>query len=96
MPEVSASCVLLVDDDPSMRNLVSVYLEKVGLQAIHAEDGIDAIVKLRETLPRVIITDIQMPRMSGLEFIGVVRRRFPTIPVVAVSGSAPKRVSRRG
>ena len=90
MPEVSASCVLLVDDDPSMRNLVSVYLEKVGLQAIHAEDGIDAIVKLRETLPRVIITDIQMPRMSGLEFIGVVRRRFPTIPVVAVSGSAPK------
>jgi CheY-like chemotaxis protein len=80
---------LLVDDDPSIRNLVSTHLEKVGLQAIHAEDGIDGLVKLRDTLPRVIISDLEMPRMSGLEFIGVVRRRFPLIPVVALSGSIP-------
>ena len=89
MPEICASCVLLVDDDRSIRNLVSVYLEKVGLQAIHAEDGIDALVKLRETLPRVIISELEMPRMSGLELIGVVRRRFPVIPVVALSESIP-------
>ena len=38
MPEICANCVLLVDDDRSIRNLVSVYLEKVGLQTIHAKD----------------------------------------------------------
>ena len=93
MPEVCANCVLLVDDDPSIRDLLSMHLEKAGFQAIHAEDGIDALVKLRDTLPRVIISDLQMPRMSGFEFIGVVRRRFPTIPVVALSGSIPREFS---
>ena len=89
MPEVCGSCVLLVDDDPSIRELLSIHLEKVGLRAIHAEDGIDALVRLRETLPRVIVTDMLMPRMTGWEFIAVVRRRFPTIPVVVMSESIP-------
>ena len=80
-------CVLLVDDDPFVRQLLSRYLKKAGFDACRAEDGIDAIGKLRETLPKVIISDLQMPRMSGFEFIGVVRRRFPTIPVIALSGS---------
>jgi CheY-like chemotaxis protein len=64
-----------------------MHLETAGFQAIPAKDGIDALVKLREMLPKVIITDLNMPRMSGVEFIGVVRRRFPTIPVIAVSGT---------
>ncbi len=86
MPEVCASCVLLVDNDLFMREVISSHLEDWGLQAIHAEDGIDAIVKLRDTLPKVIISDLEMPRMSGIEFVGIVRRRFPNIPVVALSG----------
>ncbi|HXW14821.1 MAG TPA: response regulator [Terriglobia bacterium] len=89
MPKACGNCVLLVDDDPSIRNLLSNYLEKAGFDAIHAEDGIDALGKLRVTLPKVIISDLEMPRMSGLEFIGIVRRRFPTIPIVAFSGTLP-------
>jgi CheY-like chemotaxis protein len=89
MPEVCANCVLVVDDDPSIRGLLSRHLENAGFKAIHARDGIDALVKLRDTLPTVIISDLEMPRMSGVEFIGVVRRRFPVIPVVALSGSIP-------
>ena len=89
MAEICAGCVLLVDDDPSMRGLLARYLGRAGLEALHAEDGIDAVVKLRKVVPRVIICDLQMPRMAGLEFIGVVRRRFPTIPVVAISGGTP-------
>jgi len=89
MPEVCTSCVLLVDDDAAIRDLLSKHLEIAGFKALHAEDGIDALVKLRVTLPRVIIADLQMPRMSGYEFIEVVRRRFPSIPVVAISGSIP-------
>jgi CheY-like chemotaxis protein len=89
MPELCANCVLLVEDEPSIRNLLSSHLEKGGFQSIHAVDGIDAIVKLRDTLPKVIISDLEMPRMSGIEFIRVVRRRFPTIPVIVLSGLTP-------
>jgi CheY-like chemotaxis protein len=70
-----------------------MHLAKAGFEALHAEDGIDAIVKLRDTLPRVIISDLKMPRMSGFEFIRVVRRRFPTIPVIALSGWIPSEFS---
>ena len=89
MPKVCASQVLLVDDDPSIRELLSQELEEAGFEARQAEDGIDALVKLRKELPKVIISDLQMPRMSGFEFIGVVRQRFPSIPVVVLSGSMP-------
>jgi CheY-like chemotaxis protein len=89
MRENSANSVLLVDDDPSMRELLSSRLEEEGFKARQAEDGIDGLVKLREGLPEVIISDIQMPRMSGIEFVSVVRLRFPSIPVIVLSGSTP-------
>jgi CheY-like chemotaxis protein len=89
MREVCPSCVLLVDDDPSIRDLLSMRLEQAGFEARQAEDGIDGLVKLRDELPNVIISDLEMPRMSGIEFISVVRRRFPSIPVIVLSGSVP-------
>ncbi|MGO8736215.1 MAG: response regulator [Terriglobia bacterium] len=87
MRDVSANSVLHVDDDPTIRNFLSSQLEKAGFKAQQAEDGIDGLVKLRDKLPKVIISDLQMPRMSGIEFISVVRRRFPSIPVIVLSGS---------
>ncbi|MGO8788300.1 MAG: response regulator [Terriglobia bacterium] len=93
MREVCPNCVLLVDDDPSIRDLLSMRLEQAGFEARQAEDGIDGLVKLRDELPKVIISDLEMPRMSGLEFISVVRRRFPSIPVIVLSGSVPAEVS---
>lgn len=89
MPDPSANCVLLVDDEPAIRDLLSIELEEAGFQAQEAQDGIDALMKLRKIIPNVIISDVQMPRMSGIEFIGVVRRRFPYIPVIVFSGSIP-------
>jgi CheY-like chemotaxis protein len=90
MRDVSANSVLLVDDDPAIRELLALELEEVGFKAQHAEDGIDGLVKLRDELPKVIISDLQMPRMAGIEFISVVRRRFPFIPVIVLSGLLPK------
>jgi CheY-like chemotaxis protein len=89
MRDVSANRVLLVEDDPTIREILSMELEEAGFKAQQAEDGIDGLVKLREELPQVIISDLQMPRMSGIEFIWVVRRRFPSIPVIVLSGSIP-------
>ena len=81
--------VLLVDDDPHLRDFLSMRLEEAGFDARQAEDGIDGLVKLREALPQVIISDLQMPRMAGIEFLSVVRQRFPSIPVIALSGEIP-------
>ena len=64
-------------------------LEAAGFEVQQAEDGIDGLAKLRDELPQVIISDLQMPRMSGLEFISVVHRRFPAMPVIALSGAIP-------
>ena len=92
MRELCANGVLVVDDDPSIRSLLSWRLKKEGLVPRQAEDGIDALVKLREHLPKVIISDLQMPRMAGIEFISVVRRRFPFMPVIVLSGSSPHEI----
>ena len=89
MRDASANSVLLVDDDPAIREVLSMELEEAGFKAQQAEDGIDGLAKLREELPKVIISDLQMPRMSGIEFISVVRRRFPSIPVIVLSGLIP-------
>ena len=84
MLEAGASSVLVVDDDCLMRRLLSRHLESAGYEALHAEGGLQAIGILRNRLPSVIISDLQMPRMTGWEFISVVRRRFPTLPIIAI------------
>ena len=50
-------------------------------------DGLDAIGELRAGAPDLIISDLNMPRMSGSEFLNVVRKRFPQIPVIVISGA---------
>jgi len=79
--------ILVVDDDPSIREIMTRVLEVIGYDVSTAEDGLDALLQLRRVTPDVIISDLNMPQMSGFEFLSVVRRRFPEIPVVAVSGA---------
>ena len=78
--------VLLVDDDRFARKLISGYLLPAGYVVETAEDGLDAIGKLRAGLPDLIICDLNMPRMDGFEFLDIVRKRFPHIPVIVISG----------
>ena len=92
MRAISPNSVLLVDDDPNLREILSIRLEKAGFEARQAADGIDGLVKLRDELPKVIISDVQMPRMAGIEFISVVRRRFPFILVIGLTGTIPDEV----
>jgi CheY-like chemotaxis protein len=89
MTDVCAYSLLLVDDDPQVRDLLTMRLARAHFEVQQAEDGIDALVKLRHKLPAVIITDLSMPGMSGIELISVVRRRFPSIPVIALTGGFP-------
>jgi CheY-like chemotaxis protein len=77
--------VLVVDDEPALREIASELLAGAGYEVVTAADGIDALRLLAEPLPDVVITDVRMPRMSGWELLAVVRQRFPQLPVIAVS-----------
>lgn len=87
MTQASRHHVLLVDDEPAVRESLALILESAGYDVSSAEDGFDGLLQLRRLAPDVIISDLNMPQMSGFEFLSVVRRRFPEIPVVAMSGA---------
>ena len=78
--------VLVVDDDPSVRETVATLLISAGYDVAVAKDGFEALLQLRKMLPDVIVSDLNMPQMSGYELLSVVRRRFPQIMTVAMSG----------
>jgi CheY-like chemotaxis protein len=78
--------VLLVDDEPAILTTLSAILENQRFSVRVAEDGFAALKTLRETLPDIIVSDLRMPNMSGFEFLSIVRRRFPHIPVIVISG----------
>lgn len=78
--------VLVVDDDPRVLQVSRLVLEAKGYEVRTATEGFEALVELRRSMPDVIISDLKMPNMSGFELLSVVRRRFPHIPVIAISG----------
>src|ERR1700724_3811521 len=78
--------ILVVDDDPSILQTSILVLENKGYEVRAAKDGFAALAELRRSVPDVIVSDLGMPQMSGFELLSVVRRRFPHIPVIAISG----------
>ena len=78
--------ILLVDDEAPLRDVGKLLLEGQGYEVLCAEDGFEALKALKRSLPDIIISDLRMPNMNGFEFLSVVRRRFPAIPVIVISG----------
>ena len=83
---ISQGRVLVVDDAAANRELLSEILAVEGYDVATAQDGLDALSQLAEPLPDVIISDLRMPRMSGFEFLAVVRGKYPDVPLLAISG----------
>lgn len=87
MSDRSRHRLLVVDDDQGVRESMAMLLTAAGYEISTAKNGLDALLHLRKFAPDVIISDLAMPQMSGFEFLSVVRRRFPDIPIVAASGA---------
>jgi len=79
--------ILVAEDDPSVRDIVSMMLKKSGYQVTTAVDGFHALLRFQEQVPDLILSDLNMPAMSGFELLSVVRRRFPKVVAVATSGA---------
>lgn len=83
---MSQKRILLVDDESSIRFVLSAVLEQEGYAVDVAEDGFAALRKIQQAVPDLVITDLRMPNMNGFELLSVIRHRFPHLPTIAVSG----------
>jgi len=86
MPK-SKTRILVVEDDATVRQTISKLLCDEGYDVSTAVDGFDALLQLQQKIPDLILSDLNMPQMSGFELLSVVRRRFPEVLVVASSGA---------
>ena len=95
-----STTILTVDDSPSMRMLLRAALTERGYSVSEAEDGVAALEWLDANTPKVVITDINMPRMDGFGLIEAVRAmpRFRDTPILVLtteSSAAKKEIARR-
>ena len=79
--------LLIVDDDPHITATLSSIFSRFGHEVQTAEDGFSALRSIRAAVPDILLSDLNMPNMSGFELLSVVRRRFPHIYVIAVSAA---------
>ena len=77
--------ILVVDDTEEIRRCSEAVLSGCGYEVRTAKDGFEALALLRKAVPDVIISDLEMPNMSGFELLSVVRSRFPHIPVIVIT-----------
>jgi len=81
--------ILVIEDNPLLRDSIAVWLELAGYSVVAAGDGCEGLAVLSTEMPDLIITDVGMPRLDGIEVIKSVRR-FPSslssVPIVVLTG----------
>jgi serine phosphatase RsbU (regulator of sigma subunit) len=78
--------VLTIDDEPMVREILAAYLEDSGFEVIQAGDGPTGIDLIRREHPDLVLCDLRMPGMDGLQVLATVTREFPDLPILVVSG----------
>ncbi|MEA1979616.1 MAG: response regulator [candidate division Zixibacteria bacterium] len=80
--------ILVVDDDQYILSLLIDTLKAIGYDSVGAVDGIEALEKLKQDTYNLVITDIKMPRMGGVELLTKIRKIYPGLPVLYITGVA--------
>ena len=78
--------ILIVEDDEALCETIKLRLEHAGYQTRIAHDGKLGFKMIQESKPTLVITDIIMPEIEGLEFIKMIREAYSNLPIIAVSG----------
>lgn len=79
--------ILIVDDDPALLRLLSLRLHYEGHTTVEASSGAAALARLDQEVPHILITDLRMPGMDGLQLFEAVHRRFPLLPVLILTAN---------
>ena len=80
--------ILVIDDEDIVRRPMCRYLRSRGFEVVEAADGREGFLRAQSNRPDFVITDIVMPDVEGLDLIVALRRRYPELPIIAVSGGA--------
>jgi CheY-like chemotaxis protein len=86
--------ILVVDDDQGHRTLISRVLIGAGYETLLAEDGREALDLMRGTPLDLVITDMVMPELDGLELVAALQGEFPKVPIIAVSGTSAAKLNK--
>jgi phosphoserine phosphatase RsbU/P len=87
MADRRPSRILVVDDESTVRKVLMMALTKLGFSVRGAEDGQRALEMIKEEVPDLVLCDMRMPTMDGLELLRQVRPSWPDLPVVVMSGA---------
>jgi len=90
--------IMLVDDEPNLRELLRQMLELGGFDVVEAEDGLEALEKLEKVAPDVMILDVMMPNLDGVSLCKRLRAgsTFAGLPIIMVSGKTQHRAVQEG
>jgi len=78
--------ILIIDDDQQIRKLLRQVMEWAGYEVIEAEDGREGMLKQGQQHADLVITDLIMPEQEGLETITLLKKQYPEIKIIAISG----------
>jgi YesN/AraC family two-component response regulator len=83
--------ILIIDDEPQIRSMIRLILEREGYAVMEASDGIEGLRLFREKPADLVITDLIMPNKDGIGMIIEIRKEFPNVKIVAMSGGGLNR-----
>jgi DNA-binding NtrC family response regulator len=83
--------ILIIDDETQIRSMLRLMLERVGYEIAEAPDGIEGIRQYRENPADLIITDLIMPNKDGIGMIIDLKKEFPKVKIIAMSGGGVNR-----
>jgi CheY-like chemotaxis protein len=87
------SRVLVVEDSPTQSQQIQFLLEDAGFDVLTAGHGLEALQVLQRTPPDIVVTDLEMPEMNGLQLVEAIRRDFATIPVVLMTAHGSEEIA---
>ena len=79
--------VLIIEDEAKLRRAVAAYLEDSGYRILEAENGREGIARIAAHQPDLVLTDLRMPEMNGIEVVTWMQQHCPKTPVIVISGT---------
>ncbi|MDJ0986413.1 MAG: response regulator [Desulfobacterales bacterium] len=83
--------ILIIDDESQIRSMLRLMLERVGYEVMEAADGMEGIRQYRDNPADLIITDLIMPNKDGIGMIIELKKEFPAVKIIAMSGGGVNR-----
>jgi CheY-like chemotaxis protein len=87
MTATRAMTAVVVDDDAEIRDIIGEYLVERGFAVTQAGDGLEALLQVKRTRPDLIVLDLMMPRLGGIDALAHIRKQLPDVAVIVLTGT---------